>query len=52
MCAAPKVPQARATLELAIARGGDSIRQKAEHDADFDTVRTGWLTEVLSPTKH
>jgi hypothetical protein len=41
-------PQARATLELAIARGGDSIRQKAEHDADFDTVRTGWLIEVLS----
>jgi len=41
--------QARQTLELAIARGGDSIRRKAERDADFDAVRTGWLADVLKP---
>jgi hypothetical protein len=38
---------ARGTLELAIARGGASIRRKAERDGDFDAVRTGWLKEVL-----
>jgi hypothetical protein len=43
---------ARATLELAIARGGAAIRQKVEHDPDFDSVRGGWLAEVLSRTNH
>jgi hypothetical protein len=45
-------PQARPTLERAIARGGEAIRQKALHDPDFDAVRTGWLAEVLRQTNH
>lgn len=41
-------PRAKQALELAIARGGPEVRQKAARDHDFDAVRTSdWFREIV-----